>query len=254
MELACSTLAFTRYNLEQALQAMIEMGYCRAELAIQPNSPHLRPEQICHDFAGALERLRGVHGITIGAILLELENLSPQLWQRQFPEVCRLANLLGIVTVTVAAAPSGTGWGKEVERLRQLVAWAFSYGVVVCVETRLGTLTESPEAAVELCRCVPNLRLTLDPSHYLCQGLADKAWEGVFPYVQHVHLRDSGTSPEKLQVRVGQGQMPFSRIIQQLRRYEYRGLLTVEMFDNPLPPYPLEPELRTLRLLLAGMI
>lgn len=254
MELACSTLAFTRSSLEDALRSMIELGYSRAEVAIQPGSRHLTAEQICRDSAGSLERLRSVHGITPAAFLVECGGLDVRLWERQFPEVCRLANLLGIVTVTITAGPRGSDWGQEVERLRKLVRWAFGYGVVVCVETRLGTLTERPEAAVELCRCVPHLRLTLDPSHYLCQGLSEKSFEALFPYVHHVHLRDSGNTPEKFQVRIGQGQMPFSYIVQQLRRYEYRGLFTVEMFDIPPPSFPLEPELRTLRLLLAGMV
>ncbi|GBD34910.1 hypothetical protein HRbin36_00012 [bacterium HR36] len=254
MELACSTFAFTRYSLEDALRSMVELGYSRAELAIQPQSRHLTAEQICQDFEGCLERLRGIHGITPGAFLVELASPELRLWQRQFPEVCRLANLLGVVTVTVVAGHRGSDWSKEVQRLRQIVAWAFPYGVVVCVETQLGRWTESPEAAVELCRCVPGLRLTLDPSHYLCQGVSEKALDCLYPYVHHVQLRDSGQTPDKLQVRTGQGQMPFSRIIQQLRRYEYRGLITVEMFDEPPPAFPLEPELRTLRLLLAGMI
>lgn len=254
MDLACSTLAFTRYDLEEALRGMMELGYSRAELAVQPGSRHLTSDQICQHFSDTLEHLRSLHGIAIAAFLVEMESLELALWQRRFPEICRLANLLGVVTITVAAAPRGSSWPQEVERLRKLVSWAFPYGVVVCVETRMGTLTETPEAAIELCRCVPNLRLTLDASHYVCQGISEKSLDSVFPYVHHVHLRDAGSSPDKLQVRVGQGQMPFSRIIQQLRRYEYHGLITVEMFDNPPPPYPLEPELRTLRLLLAGMI
>ncbi|MCS7015438.1 MAG: sugar phosphate isomerase/epimerase [Gemmatales bacterium] len=254
MELACSTLAFTRYSLEEALQSMVDLGFNRAEVAILPHSPHLTAEQVCQNPPGTLERLRSVSGISIAAFLLELGDMSLRVWQEQFPEVCRLANLMGIVTVTVAAGPRGSDWSQEVHRLRQLVGWAFSYGVVVCVETRMGTLTESPESAIELCRCVPGLRLTFDPSHYLCRGVSEKAWEALYPYVHHVHLRDSGTSPDKFQVRTGQGQMPFGRILQQLRRQDYRGVLTIEMSDNPAPSYPLEPELRTLRLLLAGMI
>jgi sugar phosphate isomerase/epimerase len=254
VDLACSTLAFTRYDLEEALRRMADLGFAHAEVAITPGNPHLTPETVCRHLNDVVELLRSVSGIAPAALLVELESTELRLWQQQFPVLCRLANILGIVTVTIAAAPNGSDWAKEVERLRQVVSWAFPYGVVVCVETRLGTLTETPQAAVELCRCVPPLRLTLDPSHYLCGPNAGQSFDGVFPYVHHVHLRDSGTSPDKIQVRVGQGKMPFSRIIQQLRRYEYDRLITIEMFDKPEPPYALEPELRTLRLLLAGML
>lgn len=264
MDLACSTLAFTRYSLEEAFRQMVELGFSHAEVAIGPNNPHLTPETVNKRLAETAELLRCVSGIIPAALLVELESYEPRLWQQEFPALCRLANILGVVTVTISAAPRGCNWSQEVERLQRVATWAFPYGVVVCVETRLGTLTETPEAAVELCRCVPALRLTLDPSHYLCGPNSGKSFDGVFPYVHHVHLRDSGTTPDKLQVRVGQGQMPFSRIIQQLRRYDYNRLITIEMFDQPTtaglhpmlsaPPYPLEPELRTLRLLLAGMI
>ncbi len=48
-----------------------------------------------------------------------------------------------------------------------------------------------------------------------------------FPYVKHVHLRDTGRAQGKFQVRVGQGEIEYGRIINQLERQNYDRLLSV---------------------------
>src|SRR6185369_7804577 len=109
--------------------------------------------------------------------------------------------------------PTGTDFDQEVTRLKEQVAIAEGYGLVLTVETRIGTLTEMPGTAVKLCERVPGLGLTLDVSHYICGPNQNKPFDHVYPYVKHVHLRDTGRTPDKMQVRVGQGEIEYSRII-----------------------------------------
>jgi sugar phosphate isomerase/epimerase len=115
-------------------------------------------------------------------------------------------------------------------------------------------LTGDPQVAVELCQAVPGLGLTLDPSHYLQGPNPNVDFDKVFPYVHNVHLRDTGLVPGDFQVRVGQGQIEYARIVTQLQRYGYDRALTVAIIDRPDNAFDREVEVRKLKLLLETLI
>src|SRR5581483_6614361 len=127
-------------------------------------------------------------------------------------------------------------------------------GIQLTVTTHTGTLTEDPDTAVLLCQRVPGLGLTLRPSHYIAGPHQGKSHDQVFPYVRHVHSRDTGRGPNQLQVRVGQGEIEYGRIITQLSRQNYDRILTVDIHDSPEVPVPMDPEGRKLKYLLEGMV
>lgn len=140
------------------------------------------------------------------------------------------------------------------QRLTRLTAYAESEGLQLTVATQTGTLTEDPDQAVSLCEKVPGLGLTLDPSHYTVGPHQGKNYDQVFPYVHHVHLRDTGKGPNQFQVRVGQGQIEYGRIIAQLARYHYERTLSVDIRDLPDSPMPTAPEVRKLKFLLESLV
>src|SRR6185312_16252888 len=115
--------------------------------------------------------------------------------------------------VAMKAAEAGSDLDAEVKRLEHLVHVAAGDGIQVTVSTLIGTLTEDPEIALTLCERVKGLGLTLDPSHYIAGPHADKCHDALYPHVKHVHLRDTGRSPNQFQVRVGQGEVEYGRII-----------------------------------------
>jgi sugar phosphate isomerase/epimerase len=138
--------------------------------------------------------------------------------------------------------------------LTRLTAIAESEGVQLTVATQIGTLTEDPDRAVSLCQKAPGLGLTLDPSHYIVGPHNGKNYDQVFPHVRHVHLRDTGKTPNQFQVRVGQGQIEYGRIIAQLARHQYERSLTVDIRDIPDSPIPTAPEVRKLKFLLESLV
>ncbi|HZT80125.1 MAG TPA: TIM barrel protein, partial [Gemmataceae bacterium] len=140
------------------------------------------------------------------------------------------------------------------KRLAHLVQVAEQDGVLLAVSTDLGAVTEDPDAAVELCRRVPNLGLTFDPSTFIAGPHADKGHDQLFPFVRHVHLRDTGRGPDQFQVRVGQGEVEYGRIISHLGRFHYDRLLTVDIRDVPDAAFPMEPEVRKLKFLLESLV
>ena len=125
---------------------------------------------------------------------------------------------------------------------------------MLTVPTHIGTLTEMPAAALSLCQRVPGLGLTLDPSHYINGPHQGGSFDELFPYVRHVHLRDTGRGPGKFQVRVGQGEIEYGRIISLLQRQRYDRLLSVAIHDVADAPFAMETEVRKLKFLLESLV
>jgi sugar phosphate isomerase/epimerase len=156
--------------------------------------------------------------------------------------------------VTVAAAPTGSDFDAEIRRLTAWVKVAEHEGVILTVETHAATVTADPLGAAELCRRVPGLALTLDPSHYLIGPHGPIEYDNLYPYVRHVRLRDTGSVPEQFQVRIGQGGLEYGRIISQLDRVHYDRALTVDIRDVPDNAFPIEPEVRKLKYLIESLV
>jgi sugar phosphate isomerase/epimerase len=251
---ACSTLCFGRYSLEEALRIIAELQFNKFDVAIHETGGQLKPSEVAKDVHAAATRLRYGPGLAPSAFSVEIEAPTQEEYDRQFQAVCRLARISSVALVTLKAASTGSGLDAEVERLTRLVNIAAAEGIQVTVSTLTGTLTEDPDIAVALCKRVPGLGLTLDPSHYTAGPNQGKSYDQVFPYVRHVHLRDTGRGPNQFQVRVGQGEVEYGRIVSQLNRQHYNRLLTVDIRDRPEPPFPMQPEVRKLKYLLESLV
>lgn len=254
MFIACSTLCFARHPLDRALQVIAEMGFTRVDVAIQARGPHLRPEDVMQDMPRAARRLKLGSHLVPAAFCLELEARGPQEFDSQFQAIGHMARHLAVATLTLPAAPAGSDVEAEVVRLQHLLHLSMHEGLVLTVETRIGTLTETPDMAVKLCERVPGLGLTLDPSHYICGPHQNRPFDQVLPFVRHVHLRDTGRTMDKMQVRVGQGELEYGRLITQLERVGYDRALTVEIVDVPDAPFVVEAEVRKLKYLLESLV
>jgi sugar phosphate isomerase/epimerase len=251
---ACSTLCFGKYDLEQALHIMGELRFSKIDLAIHEAGSHLKPSEVAADVNKCAQRLKTSTNLTPVAFGVEIDTADPAEFAGQLRSICRLARITTTPVVTIPAAAAGSGLNAEVTRLTQLVQVAETEGIILAVETRIGTLTESPTMAVELCKRVPGLGIALDPSHYIAGPHNARSYDQVFPYVRHVRLRDTGRGPEHFQVRVGQGQIEYGRITAQLSRFHYERALAVDIRDIPDAPFPMEPEVRKLKYLLESLV
>ncbi len=251
MIVACSTLCFGKYPFERALQTIAELGFSKVDVAIHEEGPHLKPSEVAADVHTVATRLRLGPGLTPCAYSVATDADEPE---EHLAAVCRLARLTGVPIVTIAAMPVGLGLDLAVRRLKDLCAVASRDGVVLTVATRTGTLTETPEGAVELCQRVPGLGLTLDPSHYVAGPNQGANWDAVYPYVRHVHLRDTGRGPNQFQVRIGQGEIEYGKIVSMLARHRYDRVLTVDVRDVPDAPFAMEPEVRKLKYMLESLV
>ena len=228
---------------------LLELEYSCVEIMVHETGGHLKPSDVLADLEKATAICRQIHRLTPVALSVDIEAPEP-LYYHQFAACCRLAKTIKIVTLTVRSAELGTPFNAEVERLRNLAALAAREGVRVGMLTEAGRMTENPGTAVVLCDNVKGLGITLDPSHYVCGPLQGGNYEQVMKYVYHVRLRD--TTADQLQVRVGQGNVEYGRLVNQLNKVRYDRALCVDIL--PTPDVDQLSEMRKIRLLLESLL
>jgi sugar phosphate isomerase/epimerase len=250
---SCSTLCFARYPLERAMRIIGELEFTKLDVAIHSQGPHLTPAACVEDVHRVAHLLKLGPSLTPAAFDVRIDEEDQVEFERQLQAVGHLARLCAVATITIPASPVGVGLDAEVKRLTRLVRLVENEGAQLCVATRMGTLTELPDQAVALCERVKGLGLTLDPSHFLAGPHQDRPYDQVFPFVRHVHLRDTGKGAGQFQVRVGQGLIEYGRLVAQLARHHYDRLLSVHILDIPDAPYSMEHEVRKLKYLLESL-
>lgn len=254
MFVACSTLCFSREPLESALRHIAELEFNKIDLAVVEDGNHLKPSEVQADFDAALHRVRHGPSLTPTALDLDFGPVDHATLRARFEVMCRFAKPLTVAVLTIPAAPRDTPLDDEIARLRELSEIAQAHGLVLTVDTHGQTLTADPGTAVALCQAVPGLGLTLDPSHYINGPHQGAGFEEVYPFVQNVHFRDSGRKPGEFQLRVGQGQVDYGKVVSQLDRHGYNRGLTVAIHDQLDNPFDVEVEVRKLKLLLESLL
>lgn len=254
MHIACSTLCFASRPLEEALKQISALEFTQVEIALVEGWAHLNPSEVARDLGGVVRRIRLGPGLSPAALYVRIAAQDPEEYLRQLQAICRMAKMLTASCITIPPALAGSDLDAEVRRLFRLCSAADQEGITLNIENEVGRLAQEPATAVELCKAVPGLGLTLDPSHYINGPHQNKDFSQVFPYVQHVHLRDTATGANQKQVPVGQGLVEYSRIMTQLLRNGYRRTLSIEIIDQAGSTIDVESEVRKLKLLLESLL
>ncbi len=248
---AATSHCFADLPLNAALQRLVDLEYTGVEMMIHESAGHMKPSEVTEDLDRAVQVCRRTHRLTLAAFSVDIDGPpeGPDYYAL-FSGCCRLAKAVKVVTMVVRSAELGTPFNAEVERLREMAAIASAEGVRVGLLTEAGRMTQDPDTAVVLCDSVKGLGITLDPSHYICGPHGGAGFEQVMKYVYHVRLRD--TSKEQFQVRVGQGQVEYGRLVNQLNKVNYDRALCVDVGE--IPDVDQAAEMRKMRLLLESLI
>jgi len=254
MDIACSTLCFTKDPLVPTLRLIAELEFSKVDLAVTDDSPHVTTESIVTNQSGVINELKLGPTLGFSAVTLRTARKGDAL-EECVDATAHFCKQIAAPILVLEAAPADTHFDDEVSRLKHLVRIARTHGAIATVTTRIGTLTQNPVVAVALCEQVDGLALTLDPSHYVCGPHQNKGYDEVFAYVQHTQLRDTGRRMDQLQVKVGRGEIEYGKIISSLCLFGYNGALTVAMEDKLSgDDFDVMLETRKLRLLLESYI
>jgi sugar phosphate isomerase/epimerase len=246
---AASTDCFPDLSLAGALGKLVDLEFTNVDIAIHEDGRQIKPSQVLADVDAAVQTCRQTYRMTPAAFSVDIRAEGEEYYQ-QFAACCRLAKAIKVVTITVPCGELGTPFNAEVERLRELVAISSIDGIRVSIKTEVGRMSENPDTAVVLCNSVKGLGITLDPSHFIFGPHRGGSYDQVFKHVHHVHLRD--TSKTQLQVRVGQGEVEYGKLVNQLIKAGYDRCLSIHI--APAEGVDQDGEMRKLRLLLESLL
>lgn len=249
MFVAATSRCFSHLPLDAALAQLVDLEYTAVEIMVHETDGHLKPSEVLADPERAIALCRQTHRLTTVALSVEIDAPEPDYYH-QFAACCSLAKAIKVVTITVRSAELGTPFNAEVERLRAMVAIASREGVRVGLLTEVGRMTENPDTAIVLCDNVKGLGISLDPSHYTFGPHAGVNYQQVMKYVYHVRLRD--TTKDQLHVCIGQGEIEYGRLVNQLNKVHYDRALCVDL--QPIPDVDQHTEMRKMRLLLESLL
>lgn len=208
------SLSAWRLPLEQALDHARDLGARAVDLIAIPGWGQLDPAAVARDPPGWIHRVgaalrrRGLRCSAINAALAEPHRAAaPALRRRALQQADALAQLCaGLGAQVVSLYPGYVHPGHPIPGVlaatcRAWVAIGRRHGVHLAPEVHWRSALPTPQAALQLVRDVPGLRLTLDPSHQLAAGLPLADWRPLLDRVVHVHWRQAAT---------GQLQVPWS--------------------------------------------
>lgn len=243
MFIAASTRCFEEMGFEDACREIVDLEYDKIDIWLDESGDHLKPSEIVANPEAFVSRCRDITRLTPVAFTLahdvEAETISA---------LCVASKLLKIAQITVPAAPLGTPFNSEIDRLKEFVSICNESGVRLSIRTETGYLTEDPHTAVELCQSVRGLGLSLDPSYYITGPYRSQSWDQVYPYVFHTYFRDS--TENDVQVQVGLGEVDYAHIMKILDREGYQRALSVDFFPSKMDLESRPLEMRKLRLLI----
>ena len=249
MFVAASTECFKDLSLPLALERLADLEFTSVELAMFEDAAQFKPSQIAADAEAAAAVCRNTQRLDVVAFDTRITAEKAAHYE-QFTAICRLAKAAKVVTITVPSAELGTPFNEEVEHLRRLVDIATLHGVRVGLKSQIGRLSQDPDTVMVLCDNVKGLGLTLDPSVYIFGPYQGRSIDKVMKYVYHLQLRD--TNKKAFQVRVGQGDIEYGRLITQLEKLRYTRALSVHIAEQDGVDHV--GELRKLRLLLESLL
>lgn len=249
MFVAATTQCYPDMPLSETIEKLAHLEFSHIEMAVYESGNHLKPSDVKNNFDESLKQVLASQRLVVTGLDLQIEEEGEGYYET-FTKCCELAKAAKIVSLTVRASEHGTPFNEEVERYKRLVKIADVHGVRVGMRTEVGRLSADVDTVSVICGHVKGVGLALDPSHYHFGNAEPPNYEKLLPYVHNVYLRDS--TPEKLQVRVGQGIIDYGRLINLLRKENFRRTLCVDI--QPQSDVDHDGELRKLRLLLESLV
>jgi sugar phosphate isomerase/epimerase len=249
MFVSASTTCLPDLTFEEAIPIFWDLEFTAIEVDLHEHGGHMRPSQIHQEFDRCVTRIMQGHRLDFSAFSVEIDPQDPTPYET-FRSICRFAKATKVVTLVIPSAELGTPFNEEVEHLQRMVDVASKDGVRLGLKCQIGRMSEDPDTLMVLCNNVDGLGITLDPSVFVCGPHRNKNLDKILKHVYHVHLRDS--KKDKFQVPVGQGEIEYGRLINQLERVKYDRALSIEI--SPVEDVDQRVELRKLRRLLESLL
>lgn len=252
MNVAGSSLLYSRLGLEAACDRLADLGFERIDLGVLEGWAHVEPSNVVGNVQGTADRVGDAiraAGLDPIAFNVGLDAAGNAERRSRIRAVASLAEKLDVEVITLPAGPTDGSLDDDFERFRTLADAADGYDVALTVETHWGTHTEDPDVARRYSEEVSGLGVTLDPGHYAVGPHWPVDLDPLLPAVEHVHARQSGDAWEAVQRPLRAGRVDFDALLSTLRDADYDGAVSVEYIDALESVSPDEAEAQAAEML-----
>ncbi|MBC7810160.1 MAG: sugar phosphate isomerase/epimerase [Burkholderiales bacterium] len=249
MRLTIGTHSFEALSLEGTMAVSKAFGFkgvdisafhARGHCSYEPDELGANPQKFADDFNALLDKYELdcvdlFPQFELDFASRSINHLNPAIHDknvesfRGIVEFCKLTKTPGVTML-----PGVNHEGRSVEEnldtsaagLQRYVDIAAPQGVQVRFEAHTGSLTDTPELAIQLLERVPDARLTLDYSHFMLAHIPEERIDTLIPYAGHFHIR--AARPGKLQTRLSEGTLDFVAIVKRMQAAGYDGCASLE--------------------------
>lgn len=247
LKLAISDYTFPSLQWEQALRLARDLGMEALDIGLFAGRSHLRPEDVFQHPAQAAARATralDAHELQVADVFgqpatafQEMAVNHPDSTEREkaVEFFWRLLEFAARVNAKHMSLLPGVHFEEEnyddsLKRCADELAWrveaAAKLGIVFAVELHLGSIAPTPAQARRLLDRIPGLTLTLDYTHFTCQGIPDDEIEPLLRSTSHFHAR--GACKGKLQASSQENTIDYARIVRAMNEMGYSGYVVLE--------------------------
>ena len=263
MLLAYSTNAFTKIDLLTALTEIADLGFAGAEILCE--RPHWYPADIDKRQIQRVRELLETRNLGVSNLNANTANsffspappenvFEPSLSNRKRDirrsrediviQSIQLAYEVGAQCISITSGKPTPGClpdeaiGYFVESLKSVCDAAHRYDIAVGIEYEPGLLVENASEVLEVIDRVDSelLGVNLDIGHsYLNREEPEQTIERFKDRIWNVHIEDI-KKMKHFHLVPGDGDMPFKRYLNSLKKIGYQRYLTVELYSFPQCP------------------
>ena len=234
-------LQATRSCLEFCESHQLEV----CELKIDPITTFLQKNRqefidLCNEFSIQKQ----IHAALIDVSLCSFNQEISEATVRTFKNNIEIASSIkaNIITIHpgVSKIPIRAFKQKNLEiletQIARLLKWARDSKVKICLEnmSKDTGLCRNEKELFEIYQNIndPNLFFTYDTSHlWMCEGNYHDFLQILHPYIKNVHIADNIDKQKDQHPTIGAGNVPFLKIVDDLKSFNYNESLVIELLD-----------------------
>jgi sugar phosphate isomerase/epimerase len=247
LKLAVADYSFPLLEWEQSLMLAHEIGMEGVDIGLFAAGSHLQSDKILENpkasAAGVSAALRA-HGLQPADVFgipgrgfdqnapndpdESSRHKSAEKFHRilEFAVECGAAHLTMLPGVHFPQEQKDDSLKRAAAELEWRAQAAERAGVRFAIEAHLGSIVPRPQEALRLLELAPTLTLTLDPSHFVRQGISDDVVLALVSRTSHMHAR--GARESRLQAPLRDNSIDFKKYLHALNYLAYSGWITVE--------------------------